>query len=104
MVDVFEIVFDAFLDLFAGIGFTAPAIDLRPAGNAGPHPVAGKITIDDLLVEGFRGLGLGGVRAGANQRQLAFQHVKQLRQLIERRLADEPANAGDARIVPAHQF
>jgi hypothetical protein len=51
MIDIIEIVQNPLLDFFRRVRLAAPAIDLRPAGDAGPHPVAGKETIDDLLME-----------------------------------------------------
>ncbi len=44
-------------------------------------------------------MGVDRVRARADQRQLADQHVEELRQLVDRGLADEAADAGDARIA-----
>jgi len=57
MLDVEEIVFDAALDLFQGIGFPAPAVHLRPAGDAGLDPVARRVGVDHLVVELAAGLG-----------------------------------------------
>ena len=96
---------DAALDLLVGIGFAAPAVDLRPAGDAWLHAMAGEIAVDRIIVEpGFR-LGVDGVRARADQRQIALEHdVEQLRQLVEAGLANEAADAGDARIVLGDEF
>ena len=71
VIDVVEIVFDPLFDFFARIGFTAPAIDLRPSGDSGPNLMAGEITIDYLFVKRIGGLGLGGMGARAYQRDLA---------------------------------
>ena len=50
VLDVVEIVLDAALDLVLGVGLAAPAIDLRPAGDAGLDLVAGEIAVDDLVI------------------------------------------------------
>ena len=56
------------------------------------HTVAEVVAVDLLaeLLHEVRPLG-----AGADQRHLASQHVDQLRQLVEVRRAQEPADAGD---------
>jgi hypothetical protein len=52
LVDVTKIAQYTLLDFFLGVRFTAPTIDLRPAGgDAGLHPVTGKIAIGDLRME-----------------------------------------------------
>ena len=51
VLDVIEVVLDAALDLFLAVGFAAPAVDLRPAGDAGLHPVAGEIAVHRLVVD-----------------------------------------------------
>src|SRR5262245_44788271 len=40
VVDVVEIVLDALADLVDRVGLATPAVDLRPAGDAGLHAVA----------------------------------------------------------------
>src|SRR3546814_7887817 len=40
VLDVEKVVLDAPLDLFHGVGLSAPAVHLRPAGDARLHPVA----------------------------------------------------------------
>ena len=42
--------------------------------------------------------------ARAHQRQLAAHHVEELRQLVQAGLADEAADAGDARIALGHEL
>ena len=102
VLDVVEIVLDAALDLFLAVGLAAPAVDLRPAGDAGLDAVAREIAVDRLVVEVLRGLGVDRVRPRADQRQVAVEHhVEELRQFVEAGLADEAADAGDARIVLA---
>ena len=71
VVDVVEVVLDALLDLLGGVGLAAPAVDLRPAGDAGLDLVAGEVAVDDVVVEPVGGLGLQRVRARADERQLA---------------------------------
>ena len=62
--------------------------------------MAGEIAVDRLVVQPVLGLGVDRVRARADQRQVALEHhVEELRQLVEAGLADEAADAGDARIV-----
>jgi hypothetical protein len=60
-------VLDAPLDLLVGIGFSAPAVDLRPAGDAGLDPVTCEIAVDRLVIEPVRGLGMDRVRARPDQ-------------------------------------
>src|ERR1700686_4874622 len=89
VLDVIEIELDALLDLLVGVDFAAPAIDLRPAGNAGLDAVAGEITIHGLVEQPALQLALHGVRAGADQREIALEHdVEELRQFVEAGLAD----------------
>ena len=67
------------------------AVDLRPAGQAGPDrqpPALALAVLGDL-----RGHG----RARADQRHLAAQHVPEVRQLVERGAPQQRADARDAR-------
>jgi len=65
--------------------------------------MAGEIAIDRLVVEAVLRLGVHRVRARADQRQIALEHhVDELRQLIDRRLADEGADPSDARVAALH--
>ncbi|MNL44766.1 hypothetical protein D3C87_1673620 [compost metagenome] len=91
-------------DLFDRIGLAAPAIDLGPAGHARLDTMARKIALDRLIIELVGGLGLQSVGAGADDRQLPLEHVEQLRQLVDRGLADEPADAGHARVPLGDQL
>src|SRR5215472_11219936 len=50
VLDVVEVMLDALLDLFLAVGLTAPAVDLRPAGDARFDPVAGEIAVHSLVV------------------------------------------------------
>ncbi len=96
---------DALLDLFLGVGLAAPAVDLRPARDARPHAMAREIAVHDLVILPIGGLGVDRMRARPDQREISLQHdVEQLRQFIQRRLADEAADASHARIAARHQF
>src|SRR5437764_534324 len=77
----------------------AAAVDLRPAGDAGLDLVAREVAVDHVVIEPVGGLGLQGVWTRADQRQLALEDIEELRQLVEAGLADEAADAGDARVV-----
>src|SRR5205085_9681679 len=71
-------------------GAAVPIIDLRPARQSRLHDVT-LLEVRDLLrqvVHEMRPL-----RPRADQRHVAGQHVEQLRQLVEARLADELARA-----------
>src|SRR5205814_3503242 len=101
--DVIEIVLDAALDLVRAGELAAPAVDLRPAGDAGLDAMAGEIAVDRLVELAVLDLLVDGVRARPDQRQVALEHhVEELRQLVDAGLADEAADAGDARIVLGH--
>src|SRR6185437_6570358 len=78
VLDVIEVELDALLDLFLVVDLAAPAVDLRPAGDAGFDAMAGEITVD--------------------------RFVEQLRQFVEAGLADEASDPGDAAVVLGHDF
>jgi hypothetical protein len=67
VLDVIEVVLDAALNLFLAVGLAAPAVDLRPAGDARLDTVAREITVDRLVIKLVLGLGVYGVR-GADRR------------------------------------
>ena len=91
--------FDAALDLFVGVGFAAPAVDLRPAGDAGLDAMTGEIAIHGLIVALLLGLGVDRVWPRADQRKISDQNdIEELGQFIEARLADKAPDAGDARV------
>src|SRR5450756_259790 len=46
VLDVIEVEFDALLDFLFAVDFAAPAVDLRPAGNARLDAVACEIAVD----------------------------------------------------------
>jgi hypothetical protein len=93
---VFQVVFDALGHLVEGVGFTAAAVDLGPAGDARAHLVTHHVGLDELavlLVVGHR------VRARADDAHAALQHVEELGQFVQRAAAQEGAEGGDARVV-----
>src|SRR5260221_11567698 len=105
VLDVIEIELDPFLDLLFAVDFAAPAIDLRPAGDAGFDAVTREIAVDSLVEQPALQFALHGVRTRADQRQVALEHdIENLRQLIEAGLADEAPDAGDAGIVLGHDL
>src|SRR5579859_3106313 len=101
VLDVVEIELDALLDLLFVVDLAAPAVDLGPAGDTGLDAVAGEIAVNGLVEQAGLQLALHRVRARADQREVALEDdVEELRQLVKAGLADEAADAGDARIVP----
>ncbi|MCY1310405.1 hypothetical protein D9M70_605880 [compost metagenome] len=64
--------------------------------------MASEIAFDDVGIGPVLGLRRDGVRTRPNERQFAFQHVENLRQFIDRRLADEAADRRDARVALGH--
>ncbi len=84
---------------FRIVDFTAPAIDLRPAGDAGFDAVAREIAVYDLIEQHIMGMGRHGMGAGADQRERSAECIEKLGQFIDGGLADETADACDARIV-----
>lgn len=90
--DVIQIAVDAQPDR----SITAVAIYLRPSRDAGTDLVLDHVTGDlffKLLYEKWA------LRPGADEAHLAFQHVKQLGQLVHTRFADEFADRSDAWVV-----
>src|SRR5688572_5856347 len=76
VLDVIQVVFDALLER----GVAAPAVDLRPAGDAGLDLVAQHVLRDavlELLDE------VGALRPRADDRHVAADDVPELRQLVE---------------------
>ena len=49
VLDVVEVELDALLDLLFIVDLAAPAVDLRPAGDAGLDAVAREIAVDGLI-------------------------------------------------------
>ena len=82
--------------LFQRVRFPAPAVDLRPAGDPGLDLVAQHVTVNqapELLVVSDR------MRPRPDKRHFAAQHVEELRQLVERRRAQEAAKRRHPRIA-----
>src|SRR5262249_5489270 len=90
VLDVVEVMLDAALDRLRVLDLAAPAVDLRPAGDAGLDPVAGEVAVDRVVETAVLDLLIDGMRARPDQRQVALEHdVEELRQLVDRGLADE---------------
>src|SRR5581483_9471288 len=96
IIDVPQIMLHALLHLLERAGFSAITINLGPAGDAGLDVVAEGVVADDLLIFGVVG---GRVRAGAYQRHVTLEHVEELRQLVDRGLAQPFAGRRHARVV-----
>src|SRR3984893_14264788 len=100
VLDVIEVELDALLDFLFVVDFAAPAIDLRPAGDAGLDAMTREITVDGFVEQLALQLALHRVGTRADQREVALEYdVEELRQFVEAGLADEAADAGDAAVV-----
>src|SRR6185312_1410706 len=95
---VFEVVAYALRHLLQGLGLAPEAVDLRQSRDPGPHFVADHVAIDQLAVQLVVD---DGMRPRPHQAHLALKHIEELRQLIERGLAQERADAGHPRIALA---
>eukprot|EP01136_Pigoraptor_vietnamica_P003704 Opistho-1_new@33256 len=73
-------------------------VDLRPAGDARPHDMAVAVERQFLLIPFGEHFRLG---PRPDPAHLAAQDVHDLRQLVDARPAQEPAEPGDARIIVA---
>src|SRR5262249_15614847 len=74
-----------------------------PAGDAGLDAVAGEIAVDRLVELPILEFLVDRVRPRADQREVAEEHdVEELRQLVDAGLADEAADASNARVVLGH--
>src|ERR1700737_3584299 len=105
VLDVVEIELDALLDLLLAVDFAAPAVDLRPAGNARLDTMPREITIHRLVEQPALQFALHGVRARTDQREVALEHdVEELRQFVKAGLADKTPDAGNAAVVPGHDL
>src|SRR3954470_24469993 len=58
VLDVVKVMLDARLNLLLAVGLAAPAVDLRPAGDAGLDAVAREIAVHRLVVEAIDRLGV----------------------------------------------
>ncbi len=100
--DIFEVELHAALDFLGRIDLAAPAIDLRPAGDAGLDAMAGEIAVDDLVPEAMLEMRVHGCGRGPMIESVPGEHVEELWQLVDRGAADEAADAGDARIAAGY--
>ena len=99
VLDVVQVVLDALLERRVA----APAVHLRPAGDAGLHLVAQHV-LRDLVLE-LRDE-MRPLRARPDDRHVAAQHVPELRQLVDVRAAQELAerrHAADRRSLRPHR-
>src|SRR5215468_10432983 len=88
VLDVIEIELDALLDLLFIVDLAAPAVDLRPAGDAGLDAMAREVAVDRFVEQTALQLALHRMRPRADQRKIALEHyIEQLRQLVEAALA-----------------
>src|SRR5690606_41009748 len=87
--DVMQVVFDAFLHFLQGIGFTPPAVDLRPAGDTWLDLVAQHVALDLFPVELVVGHRMG---SRPHDRHAALQHIEELGQFIQRGPSQESPN------------
>src|SRR5213075_809098 len=83
-----EVVLDTRLHLVDGVGLAAKAVDLREAGDARSHRVADHVAADQLAIELVM---RHGMRPRADHAHASLQHVDELRQLVDRGLAQESA-------------
>src|SRR5262245_49529985 len=92
VLDVVQVVFDALLEG----GVAAPAVHLRPAGDAGLHLVPQHVLRDPVLelLDEERTL-----RTGADDRHVAAEHVPELRQLVDVVAPQPAADRRGARVV-----
>src|ERR1043166_574986 len=96
MPDVVKIVFQLFDGIL--VAFAVGIIDLGPSGDSWLHEVPKVIKRDGVLVP-FSALAPLG--AWANQADVAFERVPELRQLIEPKFPQPPAHTGHSRIALA---
>src|ERR1700694_1966363 len=105
VLDIVEIELDALLDFLFAVDFAAPAVDLRPAGNARLDAVAREIAVHRFVEQPALQFTLHGVRTRADQREIAFEHdVEELRQFVKAGLADKTSDAGNAAVVLGHDL
>src|SRR3954469_23978720 len=90
---------DAGTHLFELVGFSAQAIDLGQARDAGPHLMPDHVAGDELPIELVVG---NRVWSRAYHTHSALQDVDELRQLVERRLAQECTQRSYALIVSCY--
>src|SRR4051812_16827288 len=94
VLDVIEVVLDPLLER----GIAAPAVDLRPAGDAGLDLVAQHV-LRNAVLELLDEIGALGPRA--DDRHIAAEDVPELRQFVEVKPAEPLADRRAARVVVA---
>src|SRR4051812_18948430 len=67
VLDVIQVELDALLDLLFIVNLAAPAVDLRPAGDAGFYAMASKVTIDGFVEQAALQLALHRMGARTDQ-------------------------------------
>src|SRR5690606_25265531 len=97
--DILHVVANAGAHLVRGVRRTARAIDLRPSRHARLYAMAVRIVGDDAGRLDVARRHADGVRARPHEGHLACDHVEELGKLIKAGLAQDPPDAGDARIV-----
>src|ERR1700759_5811786 len=99
-----KIVFDTLPYLLDGLGFSSPSVDLRPAGDARFHAMAGGVVSHRVLIEHVAGLCGGRVGPRPDDRHVAAQDVEELRELVEARPPQETPQPRDASIVSTREL
>src|SRR6202166_2886305 len=103
VLDIIEVEPDALLDFLFAVDFAAPAVDLRPAGNARLDAVTREISVHRLVEQPALQFALHGVRTRTDQREIALEHdVEELRQFVKAGLANETSDPGNAAVVLGH--
>ena len=80
VLDIPQVVFNAFLHFFQGICFSAPAVGLGPACDAGFDLVAHHVAEDLFSVEFIVGYGVG---SGSHNGHSPLQHINKLREFVQ---------------------
>ena len=89
---------DAALDLSC-CQFHRASRGLRPAGDAGFHPVPREIAVDGFVIKVFGGLGVDGVRPRPTSEDADQHDVEELRQLVDTGLADGSGQRGSRAVI-----
>ena len=96
VLDIPNVFLYAFLHLPQFLGLTTATIHLGIAGDAGTTEMAHHVLVDDVAV--LFGVGKH-MRTGTDDAHVAFQHVEELRELVDVGLADEVAEGKFSRVV-----
>ena len=97
--NIFEIGLQPVGDVLLALGRAAVAAHLRKPGKPRLQAMALPVSAVDFLEELVVRLTADRVRARADDRHLALEHVDQLRELVDAGAADEGTDAGDPVIV-----